>query len=277
MIPVRNGAEHLAEQLAALTRQTYDGAWDLVISDNGSTDDTRDVARSFSDRLDLRIADASGGIGPSYAHNVGIEVAKGEFICCCDADDIVDEGWIAALVEAAADYHLVGGKLNEDALNESAAWRPRVAATELHRTDWLPYAIGANLGIWRSTLESAGGWNEEFIHANDTELSYRVEVLGWRIGFAPKAIVRYRHRGDLKSLYRQFRNYGRQDPLIHRRFREYGHPRSSVLAATRRWARLTVGIPRLAFVRSARAEWVYTFAYSVGRIRGSIKYRTLFL
>jgi len=277
VIPVRDGADHIGEQLEALTHQTFDGEWEVVLSDNGSIDDTVAIAHTFEDRLNLKVVDSSGGVGASYAHNVGYRAASGEFIACCDADDVVEPGWLEALVSASADHHMIGGRLDEESLNQGVVWRPRVSESALHRTDWLPYAIGANLGIWRSTLESVGGWDVGSLHANDAELSYRVQVQGWTLGFAPDALVKYRHRPDQRSLFRQFYNYGRTDPYVHRRFRSDGHPRSSLGLAARRWARILITAPRAALVKSARAEWIYTLAYSTGRVAGSIKHRTLFL
>jgi len=277
VIPVRNGEHDLANQLEALTRQTYDGSWDVVISDNGSTDSTLAVAESFADRLRIITVAANDGIGASYAHNVGRTVATGEFIACCDADDIVGERWLEKMAEAAEDFHMVGGRLDEESLNDGVAWRPKVAQTQLHSTDWLPYAIGANLGIWVETLDSVGGWGEEFLNANDTELSYRVQVRGWRLGYAHDAVVKYRHRRSSAELFKQFRNYGRTDPVIHAEFQHAGHPRSSLWRAAKRWGRIVLTTPMAAISRPARSRWIYTLAYSLGRLEGSIKSRVLFL
>jgi cellulose synthase/poly-beta-1,6-N-acetylglucosamine synthase-like glycosyltransferase len=73
VIPARNAAWCLTEQLRALAAQDFDGTWEVVVSDNGSTDGTvalvRDLAASFP--VPLRVVDASRRPGPAHARNEG--------------------------------------------------------------------------------------------------------------------------------------------------------------------------------------------------------------
>lgn len=72
-----NEVDTLSDQLAALARQTYHHPWELIVSDNGSVDGTRQLAESWSDRLpDLRVADASDRKGLNHARNVGVARAR---------------------------------------------------------------------------------------------------------------------------------------------------------------------------------------------------------
>ena len=125
IVPVRNGARTLPEQFEALAAQRYDGAWELIVADNGSTDTTLAVCASWTDRLPrLRVVDASERAGSSHARNVGASAANGELLAFCDADDVVDESWLQAIVESARDHDLVGGvqdeaRLNDDTIRET--------------------------------------------------------------------------------------------------------------------------------------------------------------
>ncbi|MCP3857416.1 MAG: glycosyltransferase [Actinomycetia bacterium] len=279
VIPVRNGGPWLAEQLTSLVAQTHTGKWELIMVDNGSTDDTVAVAESFADRIDLKVVPAHEQAGINYARNTGIAASVGELIVHCDADDIAEPGWLDALVTAAADHHLVGGRLDEEILNQGQdVWRPRVPTDRLHQLDWLPFVIGANLAVWREALDAVGGWNEEFVGGNDDlDLSFRIQLDGWRIGYCSDAVIQYRHRAGLGALFRQFRNYGRMDPLLHRDFRAAGHPPSTVPSALKRYVCLVLGIPSLARGPEARGEWTHTLAFTLGRLEGSLKARTLYL
>ena len=128
IIPAFNAAETLDAQLRALSQQQWGGTWEVVVADNGSTDDT--VARAALRKDDLpalRVVDASGERGPSFARNVGARVADGDYLLFVDADDIVEPGWLAHMAEAAIDHPLIAGSLHEvgaqgqDAEPDSAA------------------------------------------------------------------------------------------------------------------------------------------------------------
>ena len=137
VIPVRNGAETLAAQLSALaSAKPPSVAFEVLIADNGSTDDTLAVARSYSDRLELRVVDASRAQGVNVARNCGVRAAIGDVVLLCDSDDEVDVDWLTAMERAFNDGHqLVGGPIDYRRLNpaEVRAWRgadqARVTAT----------------------------------------------------------------------------------------------------------------------------------------------------
>ena len=112
MIPVLNEAALLPDQLAALAQQTYRDRWEVLVCDNGSTDDTREVAMEWQQRLpQLRLIDASERKGLNHARNVGVEHASGDFIVFCDGDDVVSPGWLEALAWAAPRADVVAGAL----------------------------------------------------------------------------------------------------------------------------------------------------------------------
>jgi glycosyltransferase involved in cell wall biosynthesis len=80
VIPCFNGAGTISRALDALVRQEFDQEWEIVIADNGSTDNTRDVVAGYqADHPNIRIVDASEMRGPSYARNAGVRSAHGEF------------------------------------------------------------------------------------------------------------------------------------------------------------------------------------------------------
>ena len=97
IIPVRNGMPVLEEQLRALQAQRCDEPWEVVIADNGSTDDSLAFARDWAScHPNVVVVDASGLAGTSAARNAGVEVSHGEYLAFCDADDVVLAGWLHA-------------------------------------------------------------------------------------------------------------------------------------------------------------------------------------
>jgi glycosyltransferase involved in cell wall biosynthesis len=88
VIPVLNDAQLLDGCLAALTHQTR-RADEIVVVDNGSTDDSAEVARRYNARV---IAEPRPGI--TAASSRGFDVATGDIIARCDADSLVPEDWL---------------------------------------------------------------------------------------------------------------------------------------------------------------------------------------
>jgi GT2 family glycosyltransferase len=78
IISAHNAAATLGEQLDALMEQKWSGTWEIVIADNGSTDDTALLVNDFAERDSrVRLVEASGGVGAGYARIVAMEHAAG--------------------------------------------------------------------------------------------------------------------------------------------------------------------------------------------------------
>jgi glycosyltransferase involved in cell wall biosynthesis len=269
----------LGEQLEALANQTYRGQWEVIVADNGSTDSTRAVAESFTDRISgLRVIDASGGRGAAAARNRGSAAASGEMLAFCDADDRVESGWLAAMAAALTRHSFVTGAIDHDSLNPgvgSSHWNSHVSSIPL-ALRFKPYALSGNMGITRRLFEEAGGFPDDMRSVGeDVAFSWNLQLAGHDLHFAPDAIVAYRHRHDLGSLWRQHRGFGFADAVLYRRYREYGLPEPRALSVLAAYARLVVRLPMLLSARS-RPGVVRDLAKHWGRIRGSVRERVFY-
>ena len=104
IVPVRNGMPWLEEQLRALSEQQCEEPWEVVVADNGSTDESRLVVQEWANRAHMiRLVDASKVRGPEPPAMRGSGAAQGELLAFCDADDVVQPGWLAAHVLALAE------------------------------------------------------------------------------------------------------------------------------------------------------------------------------
>ena len=165
VIPVRNGADTLDEQLAALAvAAAHVGEIEVVVSDNGSVDDTAEVALRHCGELDLRVIDSGDAVGINHARNRGVREARGAWIVLCDADDVVDDEWLAAIVKAFDGGHdLVAGPIDYVRLNESyvRSWRGAQRATPATMFAFLPSGHGANVGFTRVLFDRLPGrWQD---------------------------------------------------------------------------------------------------------------------
>lgn len=84
VVPVFNGSRYLAETLESLFSQTHP-PFEVIVVDDGSTDETGAVARAFGQRIRYIHQDNAG---PAAARNRGVELARGELVAFQDADDL---------------------------------------------------------------------------------------------------------------------------------------------------------------------------------------------
>ena len=81
IIPCLNAADTIGVQLDALSKQKWDKPWEVIVADNGSSDDTVKIVEYYQDRFQrLRIVDASDKKGPSHARNVGADASNAELL-----------------------------------------------------------------------------------------------------------------------------------------------------------------------------------------------------
>jgi glycosyltransferase involved in cell wall biosynthesis len=99
IVPCYNQAQYLNEALESLLNQTYEN-WECIIVNDGSTDDTEEIAKQWTE-IDSRFKYVvQDNRGLSSARNLGISQAKGEFILPLDADDKIMKNYTTGAIEA---------------------------------------------------------------------------------------------------------------------------------------------------------------------------------
>ncbi|MGH9152800.1 MAG: glycosyltransferase family 2 protein [Acidimicrobiales bacterium] len=280
VIPVLNGGSTLGEQLRALSQQQFAPEWELVVADNGSTDDTVAVAEAFAGALPhLRVVDASRTRGPAAARNIGAEASAGGTLAFCDADDIVSPGWLGALAAAGSEHDFVAGAIDFGSLAppapaaaRAALWAPRVGSY-----GWLRFALGANMAVSRKAFLDVGGFAEELRAGEDVDLSWRLQLAGYPLHYQPLAVVHKRPRPSSRDKVLQHLDYGRHDVLLYKRLRRSGMPRRPLPTQARLYGWLAVNAWRVVSGPRGRATWMIAASGAVGRVIGSIQHRTLYL
>lgn len=277
VVPCHNVADTLTEQLDALVAERWDRPWIVVVVDNKSTDNTAAIAGEYSDQ-GVRIVTASGRAGVAYVRNVGALALNTRCVAFCDGDDIIHPGWVKAIGDALQDAELVGGSTDATTLNPSwlADSRPSGQPGILPRFGLVPFAPGGNGGMTRELFDRLGGYSEDFVGLEDIEFSLRASALGMEAQPAPGAVLAYRYRDDLGSVWRQGFFYGRGRPALFRLARDLGLPTPSRWSGLRSWGWLIVHLPELRN-RRGRFRWTWVLANRLGVARGAITERLLFI
>lgn len=281
VIAYYRGLPDLDVQIQALARQDYDLPFEVVISDNEGSDELAEYIETHPERrvLALRRVDSSAVPGTTHARNAGTRAAVYDFIAYCDQDDAVHPSWLRAMVAAGRRADIVGGPLERETLNDPvvAAWRELPEPDEAFvMAGFLPITFGCNLDIRREVFDAVGGWDESYpTAASDVELCWRVQTAGFRFVHAPEAMVAYRFRTGLRETWAQVVDYGCEEARV---AKQYGAP-------GRRWwwfpihAAVSLGTAPVwpwSWSRKRVGQWVWITGNLVGRVRGSIKYRTFY-
>ncbi len=277
VLACRNAERYLARQLDALAGQSSAEAWELVLSDNGSTDRSRSILEEFRPRFPrLVVIDASACVGPGAVRNAGVRAAQGDRLLFCDADDEVGPGWLAAMSEALKIDGLVAARLDHDVLNEPWTRPARNPQPGLLETEprFLPYTFCAALGVRRSVHESIGGFDESYREAGeDRDYCYRAQLAGTPLVLVPNAVVHYRHRQTALGMYRQARGYGSANVRLYRDYRHLGLGRPPMARAVVSWVLMPARLLLALTTRHRFANWMARFGWRRGRLEASIRYR----
>lgn len=276
VIPVRNGMPWFEEQLRAIIDQECEEPWEVIVADNGSTDGSADLVRALiSQGSPIRLVDASAVRGAGATRNVGVKSANGELIAFCDADDVVQPGWLEACLRALADAEVTGGRTDYWSLNDQPVPTCPIPADPPAKAQFgfLGAAMSCNLAVRRKEFDQVGGFDEELMVGEDYDLCWRIQLSGGRFLVCDGVVAR-RDRGTLGAVFKRYVAYGRCGPVLYRRYRASGL-RSDPKAAARAWAWLGLSLPRLC--RSEfRSKWVATAGWRLGRLIESVKQRVVF-
>ena len=273
VVPARNAAAVLGGQLAALRGQTYPGDWEVIVADNGSSDDTAEVAHTWGTRLPgLRVIPASGTRGPGAARNVGARAAQGDMLAFCDADDRVAPGWLTACHQALADADVVAGAIDITTLAVPPEEPTRYFNAEMF--GFLPAGLGANLAARRDAFLNLGGFDEGMRVGEDIDFCWRSQLAGLRYAEAPDALVVKRVPVTAYEIVRKTFLYGRSDAALYGRYRSKGMPRQ--LGRAVRVPAWLVRHPHFLLRTQGRKQWAWNGGTFAGRLVGSIEHRVLY-
>ena len=236
VIPCRNGGRTLGAQLSSLVAQQTTCRFEVIVADNGSTDDTAAVVRQFGlENPGVRLVDASSRVGANAARNIGVQAARAAPILMCDADDVVQPGWIDALWRALSNGAQCAGGGVDYILPDG---RRGHSERELYRSgdNPTPYALTANCAFVLDAFTAICGFDEYFsVGADDIDFFWRAAAAGYPLTFVPDALIDKQMRTTLRAFFWQRYSYGRGRVRLYRKF---GHPRSALVFQAARSAAL---------------------------------------
>ena len=222
IIPAYNAEKTIGKCLNALKEQSYPAdSYEVIVVDDGSTDKTGSIAQGYAVRY-IR----QENNGPASARNKGAHEAKGEIILFTDSDCVPDKNWIGEMVRPFDDPEVAAVKGAYRTLQRGIVARFAQIEFEeryemLKKVNSIDMIDTYSAGFRREIFLKVGGFDASFPSANneDTELSYRMSKLGFKMVFNPEAKVYHLNHPDSIRRYARlkfWRGYWRM--VVYKRF-----------------------------------------------------------
>jgi glycosyltransferase involved in cell wall biosynthesis len=201
IIPALNEEAMIGESLAALAQAAEANRVEVIVVDNGSSDRTIEVARSFSGRLNVIVTQRTG-VYVAALRNVGAQMAHGEILAFLDADCVVPSDWLVNARSALSRQSgIIGGYIR---IPEQAKWVARAwyGVGYCPQTGEVDYVPSGNLLMRRSQFLEINGFNESLQTAEDFDLCLRARQSGFKVyAIAELAVTHLRTPETIREFY----------------------------------------------------------------------------
>lgn len=225
VVPARNAETTLRQAVASALAQDVTIPLEVVVAVGPSTDATEALADDLARDERVRVVANAAGSTPA-ALNRAVAVSRGDVIVRLDAHAVLPHHYIATALESLSRTGAanVGGRQVPSATTGfgaavAAAMRsPLGSGAATYRSGTVAREVETvYLGVFRrDALDAVGGFDERLLRNQDYELNHRLRKAGWQIWFEPTLAVTYRPRESLRTLARQYRDYGRYKRLVMR-------------------------------------------------------------
>jgi glycosyltransferase involved in cell wall biosynthesis len=233
-----NGGRTLEQCLRSLMNLRYPD-YEVIVVDDGSTDDTRNILGRFPRVRSI----CQENQGLSVARNVGLQAAGGEIIAYTDSDCFADRDWLTHLVYQLqnTDAAAVGGpNLTPDdgPLAACIAACPGQPTHVLESDQQAEHIPGCNMAFHRHALDQINGFDPQFRKAgDDVDICWRLQQAGEWITFAPGAFVWHHRRQGPRAYLKQQAGYGEAEALL-----QFKHPERFNRKGESKWRGVLYGM-----------------------------------
>lgn len=198
VIPAKNAAAYVGETIASALAQG--DVAEVIVVDDGSTDDTVAIVRAVRDPRLRLIHNESAGV--SAARNLGARYASGEWLLFLDADDRLRPGAVAALLAAArgapravlvyGDYNTIDSDGHQIGRRGLLKGRRKPSGDVLTRLAAGNFIVNGGIALARAeTFRAIGGFDTSLKYCEDWHCWCRLAAIG-EFEFAPKLLLDYR-------------------------------------------------------------------------------------
>ena len=181
-----NAAEHIGEALESVLAQDWHPL-EVVVVDDGSTDDTATVVARYPDVVYVR----QNNKGPSAARNAAVEHSSGEFVANFDSDDLLPTTRIGDQVGYLLSHPEVGAVFGRQEWMNAPEWMARDSV--YGDVDGIPLS---SVMFRRSVFFELGGYDTSFVHGEDMDLLVRMRERGIEYRVIPEVVLYRRYQAS---------------------------------------------------------------------------------
>lgn len=220
IIPMYNARETITKVLEAILNQEYDSPYEVIVVDDGNTDNSLELASRFLNKHNLTIINQLHK-GAAAATNKGISAAQYDIVCSIDSDVVVYKDWLGKIIAEFNDERVAAVQGNYTTPNHNMSLLARMAGYDFERRyddikeKYVTHVDTGNTAYRRSALEKVGLFDTSFIYAYDNDMSYRLLKKGYLLVFKKDAFCDHYWKSNIKSYIRQqfWSGYGRMQVI----------------------------------------------------------------
>lgn len=216
IIPIYNRPDEAEELLESLAKQTYKN-FDILMIEDGSTQDCSNIVKSYSNELDIKYHFKANS-GPGDSRNVGMSMATGDYLIFFDSDCIIPPQYFEEVEKQLKEtpFDAFGGP--DSAHPDFSKFQKAVsyAMTSIITTGGVrgkkskldkfqPRSF--NMGISKEVYKKVGGYID-VTPGEDPDLSYRIMNAGFKVGLIENAYVFHKRRIDFSKFIKQVYKFG---------------------------------------------------------------------
>lgn len=207
MVPAHNEAVVIEKTVKSLLNLSYPkDRYEIIVINDNSSDNSAEILKRIQDNnkdrnlIVINTDSVNGGKGKSNSLNIGFEKSKGELLAIYDADNTPEKNALKYLVQTILEDDKLGAVIGKfRCRNKNVNLLTKFINIETLTFQWMAQAgrwqlfnlctiPGTNFVIRRSIIEGMGGWDTKAV-TEDTEISFRMYRMGYKIKFMPKAIT----------------------------------------------------------------------------------------
>lgn len=223
VIPCFNETEHIGKCIESIRNQQFDGDYEIIAVDNGSTDDTIGIITNKK-----VILEHSKLKRPAAARNKGIKKAKGEIIIFIDADCIARTDWLKNIILPFVnnDIGCVAGEIipykPRTRIEQFLCEKKHLSQSVNVNHNFLPYAATANAAYRRDVFEKVGFFDESLIVGEDADLSWRMQLYTkYKVSYTSVAVVNHPYETRLNSLLQQTIKHAEGAVDLYKKYKQF--------------------------------------------------------